>query len=113
RDSLGVDIPSVRSSLGQLKFGPEVAYRHILADDGSIEPRVKLEAIWNFSQTVGGVVAEETVASPEDWRGRVEVGLKMQATHGITLDLSGGYDGIGSSNYPAVTGQATARLPLH
>jgi outer membrane autotransporter protein len=53
-DSLGVSIPSVRSSLGQTKFGPEVSYRHVLNDGTVVEPRMGLQAIWNFSAGSSG-----------------------------------------------------------
>ena len=49
----------------------------------------------------------------DDWRGRTELGLKMQSASGIALDISGGYDGIGSSSYHAVIGRAMVRVPLN
>ncbi len=112
-DSLGVGIPSIKSTLGQLKFGPEIARRQVFADGSSIEPRAKLEAIWNFAHSASGALPGEDAAAPDDWRGRVELGLKMQSTGGIVLDLSSGYDGLGSDNYHAVTGKVTARVPLN
>jgi hypothetical protein len=32
---------------------------------------------------------------------------------GISLDVSGSYDGIGAAGYSAATGKATLRLPLN
>jgi outer membrane autotransporter protein len=102
--------PSVHSALGQAKFGPELAYRYTLADGTLIEPRWSLQGIWNFDQEAAGALAGN-LAGPEELRGRVDIGLRAVASQGLDLDLSAGYDGLGSS-YRAVSGRAQVRVPL-
>ena len=46
-------------------------------------------------------------------RGRVELGLKTQFTNGVGLDVSGSYDGIGSSSFSALGAKAKIRIPLN
>ncbi len=112
-DSLGVAIPSAKSTLGQLKFGPEASYRFMNASGDTIEPRAKLEAIWNFTHSSIGYTELDAVSGTDEWRGRVEVGLRLQTRIGQILDFSTAYDGIGSGSYSAVSGTATLRFPLN
>jgi outer membrane autotransporter protein len=102
---------AVHSTLGQAKFGPEFAYRHTLADGTMIEPRWSLQGIWNFDQEVSGALAGN-LAGPQEVRGRMDVGLRAVATQGVDLDLSAGYDGLGSPRYQAVSGRVQVRVPL-
>jgi outer membrane autotransporter protein len=115
-DSLGAAIPSIDSSLGQARFGPEVAYRIVSSDGGMIEPRAKLEGIWNFADDTQSGTIVDTLVGLEEFRGRAELGLRMQTGQGmdgIALDLSAGYDGIGSDDYHAVEGRAAVRVPIN
>ena len=52
-------------------------------------------------------------AGPTGVRGRTEVGMRANASNGMSLDVSGSYDGIGLGSYSAFTGRATLRLPLN
>ncbi len=112
-DTLGVGIPGLKASLGQFKAGPQVSYRHVLADGTLLEPRFGAELIWNF--TASDKVADfgGTLSGPEELRGRIELGLRTQFTNGVGLDLSGSYDGIGSDTFHALGAKATVRVPLN
>ncbi len=112
-DSLGVNIPSVKSSLGQFKIGPEVSYQHVFESGWTIEPRAGLQAIWNFASDGNGADFGGSLAGPKEIRGRAELGLKVQTRDGVGVDLSGSYDGIGSKSYQALSGKATVRIPLN
>ena len=50
---------------------------------------------------------------PSAARGRLEFGVKSTAPNGISLDISGSYDGPGASDYSAVSGLATLRVPFN
>ena len=39
-----------RTSLGQMKFGPEIGYQYQTAGGMLIEPRLMIEGIWNFAR---------------------------------------------------------------
>ena len=65
-DTLGILIPSVQTSLGQAKAGPEIAYRRVFSDGGLIEPRAKVEAIWNFASDTRGIVTAGQLAAPDE-----------------------------------------------
>ena len=115
-DTYGLPIPSVTSSLGQAKVGPEFSYRFRSANDGFVEPHAGLQLIWNFAgdTTATGLGSLNGDASgPRGVRGRVELGVKMGSPSGVALDLSGSYDGIGSSGFDAVTGRAMLRIPFN
>ena len=112
-DNLGVNIPSVKSSLGQFKIGPEASYQHVFESGWTIEPRVALQAIWNFASDGKGADFGGSLAGPKEIRGRAELGLKVQTRDGVGIDLSGSYDGIGSKSYQALSGKATVRIPLN
>ena len=112
-DKLGVGIPSVKAALGQMKAGPEVSYRFEGANGTVIEPRLGVQVIWNFASTNKAASFGGTLAGPEEVRGQVEIGLRAQSKDGFGLDISGSYDGIGSSEYRALGGKATVRIPLN
>jgi Autotransporter beta-domain/Viral BACON domain len=112
-DGLGVNIPKVKSSLGQMKVGPEVNYRYDFTGGASIEPRAGLQAIWNFAGEGNGASFGDSLTGPKEIRGRAELGLKLQSLGGTSLDLSANYDGIGSTSYHAVGGKAAVRIPLN
>ena len=113
--SVGVFIPSVKSTLGQAKIGPEIAYRFDLGNT-VIEPRAGMQVIYNFAQdsTVEGVgpISGEVVG-PAGARGRAEIGVRAITAGGLSLDLAGSYDGIGIGGYNALAGRAMVRVPLH
>ncbi len=113
-DTFGVVIPSVKSTLGQAKAGPEVGYRIDLGHT-VIEPHAGVQVIWNFANdtTAAGLQVGGENAGPSGVRGRVEAGLRAVTSGGIGLDVSGSYDGIGANGYNAVTGKATLRVPLN
>ena len=114
-DTFGTLIPSVTSSLGQAKVGPEVSYRMNFGSV-AVEPHVGFQLIWNFAGHTSaaglGQIGGES-AGPDGVRGRTELGVRATTEGGIGLDVSGSYDGIGASGYSATSGKATLRIPLN
>lgn len=111
-DALNVLVPSHTVTLGQAKFGPEIAYRHILPDGTLVEPSLLIEGIWNFEESTGLLLTDDLVAS-DGVRGRVELGLTVVAADGLLFGAAVSYDGIGSDSYHSVGGKARVRLPLN
>jgi outer membrane autotransporter protein len=113
-DSFGALIPSVRRTLRQAKLDPSVSYHQMLPDGTVLEPSASLQAIWNFSGDDGAATTfEGTLGGPEGLRGKLQLGLKALLTDGVSVDLSGSYDGIGAADYQAVEGSAAVRFPLN
>jgi hypothetical protein len=115
-DTYGIVIPDVKSRLGQAKAGPDISYRYQLNRDLLIEPHAGVQVIWNFANdttAAGFGQINGDPAGPAGVRGRAEVGLRASTSMGISLDLSGSYDGIGAKDYDAFTGKATLRVPLN
>ncbi len=115
RDNFGIVIPEVRAQLGQAKAGPEFGYRWQYSSNLTIEPRVAMQAIWNFAGTTmvqGLGVINGQNAGPEGVRGRVEIGQRATTSSGVAVDMSGSYDGIGSKGYEAYSARAQVHLPL-
>ena len=111
-DSLGVVIPEVKAKLGQARAGPAISYSYLLSD-GIIEPRVGLDVIWNFAADNAPVSVSGVPTGPEGVRGRAEIGMRATASSGLSLDVSGSYDGIGAKGFDAIIGKATVRVPLN
>ena len=84
----------------------------MFSDGTLLEPRVKASAIWNFSGTASAAAFGGTIAGPEELRGKVEAGIGIRFNDGVSLDVAGNYDGIGSSAYDATGVSASVRIPF-
>jgi hypothetical protein len=112
-DSTGATIPSVTVSLGQLKVGPELTYTHRMADGTILEPRIGVEAIWNFAASTAAADFGGTLSGPEALRGRIELGLVARLETGASLGVSASYDGLFASDFMSVGAMASLHLPLN
>ncbi len=110
-NQIGIDIASNTFSLGRTLFGPEVGYRMRLSDKSVLEPFVGLKGVWDFARTEE-TTATGTPIAHDGLRGRVEAGLSYRMPRGVTIRGAGSYDGIGSTGYRAVQGQARLVVPL-
>ncbi|MGE8942719.1 Ig-like domain repeat protein [Leptospira interrogans] len=111
-DSLGVSIPGVTVSLGQLKAGPRFSYGFEPTPGTLLDVHLGVEALWNFTSSDQVADFGGTLSGPEEVRGRVELGLTATFANGIGLDVAGSYDGIGSKDFESIGGRATLRIPL-
>jgi outer membrane autotransporter protein len=113
-DSFGVTIPGVRKTLGHAKIGPEVFYERVLSDGTVLAPHAALQAIINLGNSnVDTAIIDGTDAGPEGVRGNVTAGMRASLVNGISLDIDGSYDGIGTDAYEAVSGRAAINVPLN
>jgi outer membrane autotransporter protein len=115
-DTFGAVIPEVTSRLGQAKAGAEVGYRHTLGNGLVLEPHAGLQVIWNFADdtdAAGFGPIDPDNAGPAGVRGRAELGLRATTESGISLDVSGSYDGIGADGDDTYGARVTLRIPLN
>lgn len=111
-DTLDVLIPSQTVSLGQAELGPEFSYT-IQREDGRLFiPRIGIKGVWNFAHDNGALVSGMEVGA-SDLRGKAEAGFSVSDTNGISLDLSGSYDGLGDDDYSAMSGRAILTIPFN
>ncbi len=111
-DSLGFTIDSQSVHIGRLTFGPEFGYAIQSSDGTIIEPHVSFTGMWDFDKdstaTVGGLTT-----SRDDFRVKVEGGLMVRATDGLSARATVSYDGIGSDDLNAWGGQLWLSVPLN
>ena len=109
-DRLGFRIRGQDVSLGQVEFGPEFAYRWLLAGGAVIEPQLALYGVWNFEDST--LLVNNTAFAPDDFTGRLEGGAQIYLPEGWSVRGAAAYDGIGS-DYEAVTGKVWLNMPLN
>jgi outer membrane autotransporter protein len=110
-NSLGQIVDSGDATIGRFTGGAEVGYVIRMRDGSVLEPHVGLKGIWNFKTddiVVGGVVADTDKS-----RGRVEGGLLYRTAAGWAVRGAGAYDGIGSGDFDAYSGQLWLNVPLN
>ena len=75
-----------------------------------VEPHVAFTGMWDFDKdstsTIGGLTT-----GADDFRVKVEGGLIVQATNGVSGRAALSYDGIGSDNFSAWGGQLWLSVP--
>jgi len=111
-DSGGFRIRGQDARLGLIEFGPEFGYRWELADGTVVEPHLSIVGVWNFEDS-GNYLVGTTVVSPDDFTGRLEGGALIYTPKGWSVRGAAAYDGIGSSDYDAVTGKVWLNVPLN
>ena len=114
-DTFGAFVPQVRSRIGQAKIGPEFGYRFQLGEGTVVEPHAGVQLIWDYVRNLsaaGFVDSNGDATGLAELRGKADLGLRATLSGGVAIDVSGSYDGIGSSGLQAVTGQAAVRVPL-
>ena len=110
-NSLGQIVDSGDATIGRFNGGAEVGYVIQMRDGAVLEPHVALKGIWNFKTddvVVGGVAADTDRS-----RGRVEAGMLYRTATGWAVRGAGAYDGIGSGDFDAYSGQLWLNVPLN
>ena len=109
-DSLGFRIQGQEVSLGQIDFGPEIAYRWLLGGGTVVEPQLGLYGVWNYDDS--SLRLNNTTYTPDDFTGRLEGALQVYLPKGWSGRGAVAYDGIGA-DYDAVTGKVWLSMPLN
>ena len=78
----GVLVPEQTVALGQARFEPEIAYRHVTDDGVLIEPQIKLAGLWDF-ETPDGLSIPGWEVTTDEFRMRVEAGLLLAFRNGF------------------------------
>lgn len=106
-DSLSNPIPSVTVKTGTFAFGPTIRRSIALQDGVTVTPFTTLTGIWTFAQdNTATAFTGQPGLSGEGLRGRVEAGLDLANDTGLSLSVSGHYDGIGEDGYVTYGGRA-------
>lgn len=106
-DSLSIQIPSVAVETGAFEFGPTISQRITMEDGNIIMPYATLSGIWTFKQkNTATTFSSQSGLAEEGVRARVESGFYIHAENGLSLSVSGHYDGIGDDGFEAYGGKA-------
>ena len=103
-DSLGIDIPSITTGVGQVAIGPGVGYRFTTDGETTIDTRLRFEGIADITASADG-------AGLDHLRGRIEGSVDFSLPAGAKLGLTATYDGIGSDRTSA-SAMVKLSLPL-
>ena len=100
-------VPSVTVETGMLEFGPTVS-RSVTLDEGTmLTPFATISGIWVFQQkSTATALSGQPGAAGEHVRARAEAGMEIKADSGMSLTVSGNYDGIGVGGYKSYGGKA-------
>ncbi len=108
-NSAGISVPTITSSLGRFKFGPEIAKPIVTSSGDYIEPFVSLNGIWDFDST--NVTVAGTSYS-NNLRGIVRAGVIFRKTNGINFRVAAKYNGLGAGSYSAYGGEFLLNFPF-
>ncbi len=106
-DSLLVPIPSVTTETGIFEFGPTISRKMVMEDGTVFMPFTTVTGIWTFEQTnTATALSSQPGLAEEGIRARVEAGFDVANDKGLSLSLSGHYDGIGDEGFESYGGRA-------
>lgn len=97
-DENGFTIPEHTLAPGRLTFGPEIAPPLTTAAGWTIEPRLALRGVWNFTTP--------------DISARVEGGFRLAGPGGAALQIQGTYGGLFVPDYSTWGVRANLTVPL-
>lgn len=111
-DSLTNLIPEQTVSVGEFRFGPNVAYDFDLAGGLSLRPSIGISGVTNFG-IENNAAAQSSALGNNDIRARIDSGLLISNPGAWSFSLNGFYDGIGLDDYEAYGGTIKLSVPLH
>ncbi len=107
----GSIVPGQTFELGRATFEPEIAYRHLTENGLLIEPQMSLIGIWDF-ETAGDLSIVGWDIDEDQLRAGLKAGILFHWANGYSFRASGGYDGIGSSEFESFSGRITLNVPF-
>lgn len=112
-DSLGVAIPEQKVSLGQIRLGPTFSTTFEGRNQTVIRPTFTVNGIYNFSDTDGVTIVNDTSGETDGFRARIEAAVQITGRSGIDLTFGMHYDGIGASDFEAYGARLQLSIPLN
>jgi outer membrane autotransporter protein len=109
-DALGSTIDTQSVHIGRLTFGPEFGYAIQRPDGMVLEPHVSFTGMWDFDKDSTATI-DGLAISTDDFRVKVEGGLIVLATNGVSGRATLSYDGIGTNDLTAWGGQLWLSVP--
>ncbi|HHX7304720.1 TPA: DUF7507 domain-containing protein [Legionella anisa] len=108
---LHVYIPSQNISLGQVNFGPEVAYLIDFESARTVNLRLSLQGLYNFDYK-NEFLLEDEVSSIIPFTGRVKLGAEVRFNSGVSVTPMVLYDGIGNQAFNSIQAQIQVNVPI-
>lgn len=105
-DNGGTNVAAQTIRQGDVRFGPRIAYNHITEGGAAVTTYIRTDGVYSFADNGAASIPTGSLASAvdEELSARFEAGLEVQSLHGLTISLSGHYDGVGQENYKVFGG---------
>jgi outer membrane autotransporter protein len=111
KNSLGQIVDGSDISIGRFTAGSELGYRIMLHDGSLMEPYVGVTGIWNFHSD--DLVIDGVLVTPNRTRAKLEGGVLLRSPSGPSVRAAASFDGIGDSDFSAVTGKVWVSVPFN
>ncbi|MEL7092733.1 MAG: autotransporter outer membrane beta-barrel domain-containing protein, partial [Pseudomonadota bacterium] len=112
-NGLGQTIPEQKVSLGQVRFGPTFSTTFEGRNQTIISPTFSVNAIYNFAETDGVTLVNDTSEETNGVRARIEAGVRISGRSGVQFEAGAHYDGIGQSDYESYGARLRVVVPLN
>lgn len=111
-DSNNNSVAGTKVELGQLRFGGEIGKRVTLKNGLLFDPFVSIHAVWNFKDEGTLNFGSNLTTDNSDLRAQVGLGFSLQTSENSHLNLAIQYEGLGTSDFSALSGTARFVIPL-
>ncbi|MGJ8628474.1 MAG: hypothetical protein ACSHXB_16050 [Sulfitobacter sp.] len=111
-NSLNVTVPGQKVSLGQAKFGPTFSKSYTTTGRMLVQPSFSVTGIYNFANTDGVTITNNTADETDGFRGRIEAAVKTRNRFGTEFNFGVNYDGIGKSDFESWGFNIGVNIPL-
>ncbi|WP_415918876.1 hypothetical protein [Tateyamaria sp. SN6-1] len=112
-NGLGQTIPEQKVSLGQIRFGPTFSTTFEGRNQTLISPTFSINGIYNFADTDGVTLVNDTSEETNGFRARLEAGVRITGRSGVQFEAGAHYDGIGQSDFESYGARLRVVVPLN